>query len=75
MTHERKQTMNKTKARQHLLVLWQEYSDEAEHQDGRNYWKDNFENPGQAVEDFTLYLKCRGYMELPADGPAFNSGD
>lgn len=39
-----------------LVALVDEYISEAEHQDGRGYWADNFDNLGEAVYDFLLYV-------------------
>lgn len=32
-----------------------EYADEAEHQDGGEFW-DNFNNPDEALLDFAMYI-------------------
>jgi len=32
------------------------YVKEAEHMEGRDYWKNYFETPDQIVEDFGIYL-------------------
>lgn len=56
MTAETKLKVNKTKVRQHLLVLFQEYVNEAEHLEGLQYWRDYFETPEEAVIDFVRYL-------------------
>lgn len=39
------------------LVL--EYADEAEHQDGYEYWDDHFKHVDEAVKDFVIYLQNR----------------
>ena len=56
MTAETNLKMNKTKARQHLMTLWQEYVNEAEDQEGTAYWRDYFDTPEEAVIDFVRYL-------------------
>lgn len=48
--------VNKTKTRQHLLALFQEYVQEAEDQEGLSYFRDNFETNEEAVIDFVRYL-------------------
>lgn len=60
MSHERKQTMNKTKGRQHLLALWARYVEDAENADGPGYWQ-LFEKPVDAVEDFALWIHEGGH--------------
>lgn len=60
----RLQTMNKTKARQRLLIIWQSYVKESEQQDGKNYWSDHFERPEEAVEDFILWYNNGGASDL-----------
>lgn len=39
---------------QELKDRWKEYADEAEHQEGLEYW-DKFETPEEGAEDFRLY--------------------
>lgn len=48
--------VNKTKTRQHLLTLFQEYVNEAEGQEGLSYFRDNFETSEEAIIDFVRYL-------------------
>lgn len=43
----------------HMSSLAHEYADEAEHQDGKEYWKDNFETDEQVEDDFILYIQNR----------------
>ncbi len=43
-----------------VVELTVEYADEAEHQDGEEYW-DNFESSDQAAVDFGRYLVASDY--------------
>ena len=36
--------------------LAEEYANEAEHQDGEEYWTNSFDTVDQAMEDFTWFL-------------------
>lgn len=40
---------------EHLRREYQDYTSEAEHQDGWTYW-DNFDTPEEFLKDFAIYL-------------------
>jgi hypothetical protein len=40
----------------HVMKRALEYADEAEHQDGQEYWENNFKDVPEMLSDFVLYL-------------------
>lgn len=49
----------KAKFKKKVLAMLQEYMDEAEHQDGPEYWK-QFKTNKEACDDFAIFIKCIG---------------
>lgn len=43
----------------HMSSLAHEYADEAEHQEGTDYWKDSFKTDQEVEDDFILYIQNR----------------
>ena len=40
-----------------MTSLIHEYVDEAEHQEGKSYWRDNFMTDKEVYADFILYVQ------------------
>lgn len=47
----------KDEVRAKLLKMFDDYADEAEHQDGYWYWEDNFNNNDEIITDFVAYVE------------------
>lgn len=43
--------------------MWEEYSGEAEHSEGFEYWKDMIENPEDGLEDILRYIANDSRMD------------